>query len=1001
MSSLEEVWDDLPEPVDRKKKKKVQSLEEMWDDPNVTLAVLGEEEVPSVLYNPGSLGEKYSKWADESKDMDYSGVTEVLGDLSAPVIRAGELIAKDWNMGQEWSREALEAMESGRAPLGAAKFLGGVAVSAFAPLTGAVRALIAEPVGENIQNVLDAVTGMSEEEVQAFREWADANGYPLPGNLIGQTLGTAVEFLSPTTYAKFLKLGLSHGEKLGGTWGRLAGEDKIRVGGYPEGDIIQVGDQQIRTGRPSGPPNVRPELRAEVAVVSDTPHLDKMLGKASEAASKAGPHIDEGAEGYVERYAVRTFAEVVDNPTLIQRVENARKSGKVDERLYKTIGRELFQAMDSGDLGGENLLKILDDLDVNPVDFLKTASEGGRNLNKLSQLSKLLAKQNGVTPALKRELDNIAKELDIRHGRGINTIPSKLWSAMGSVFNLWRGSMVSQLVTAIRNAIGQTGRLSVGMIDDAIQAGIRGTSGRESLRNMSDSIRSDFRALGSRVPFVGDKKILNRILDGNPITEGQLLNKSAQEIEVLNKYARLINTANIAQERFFRRVAFQARLDKLLKEHKDKLPGIDSIDPKKIPAEFLNDAMEHALDISFASSGGQVARWVTGAFEKVPPLYLLQAFPRFAFANALPFLIDHSPLGLVKALGPNAMRELARGNTRAFTKAASRGLIGTTMLGAAMQMRSSPQAGEKYYEWYTGPVDPITGDRPYIDLRQFAPFSTYLFIAEALKGKDANLDFKDYTSATLGISRVGGTGLMFVDALRAKSTEELVNMTADFVGQNIGVFSYPLKQFVDADVLIRGGTKKDARSDTLTGKFLTRTQANLPGLNRDLPDSVDILRGVEPAIVPFVHSRKKNFVESEMSRLGVEKYRHSPSKGTVAYKRWKSREMSESANPTLITVMLSDIPVKELHKVQGISNLEFPARLEGDKSYKELGDEGKKLVLQSVLNYIRTKARKKGEEFGEVDPTFKRDYIIPSNILDAPNKPYLREAAPGLLGVER
>ena len=985
MKSLEEAWNDAPEPVGLKKKRR--SIEEAWNDPNVTLAVLGEEEVPSMLYKPGSLGEKYSKWADESKDIDYSGVTEVLGDLAAPVIRAGELIAKDWNMGQEWSREALEAMGSGRAPLGAAKFVGGAVVSAFAPLTGAVRALITEPTSEHVNEVIDFISGMSDEEVEAYRKWALDNGYPLAGDIFGQVLGTAVEFLSPTTYAKFIKLGLSRGEKLGGPLGRLAGEDKIRVGGHPEGKM--------------GPPDPRLTAKVEAEVVSDTPHLDKMLGKTSEAASKAGPHIDEGAEGYVERYAVRTFAEVVDNPTLIQRVENARKSGKVDERLYKTIGRELFQAMDSGDLGGENLLKILDDLDVNPVDFLKTASEGGRNLNKLSQLSKLLAKQNGVTPALKRELDNIAKELDIRHGRGINTIPSKLWSAMGSVFNLWRGSMVSQLVTAIRNAIGQTGRLSVGMIDDAIQAGIRGTSGRESLRNMSDSIRSDFRALGSRVPFVGDKKILNRILDGNPITEGQLLNKSAQEIEVLNKYARLINTANITQERFFRRVAFQARLDKLLKEHKDKLPGIDSIDPKKIPAEFLNDAMEHALDISFASSGGQVARWVTGAFEKVPPLYLIQAFPRFAFANALPFLIEHSPLGLVKALGPNAMRELAKGNTRAFTKAASRGLIGTTMLGAAMQMRSSPQAGEKYYEWYTGPVDPITGDRPYIDLRQFAPFSTYLFIAEALKGKDANLDFKDYTSATLGISRVGGTGLMFVDALRAKSTEELVNMTADFVGQNIGVFSYPLKQFVDADVLIRGGNKKDARSDTLTGKFLTRTQANLPGLNRDLPDSVDILRGVEPAIVPFVHSRKKNFVESEMSRLGVEKYRHSPSKGTVAYKRWKSREMSESANPTLITVMLSDIPVKELHKVQGISNLEFPARLEGDKSYKELGDEGKKLVLQSVLNYIRTKAKKKGEEFGEVDPAFKRDYIIPSNILDAPNKPYLREAAPGLLGVEQ
>jgi hypothetical protein len=183
--------------------------------------------------------------------------------------------------------------------------------------------------------------------------------------------------------------------------------------------------------------------------------------------------------------------------------------------------------------------------------------------------------------------------------------------------------------------------------------------------------------------------------------------------------------------------------------------------------------------------------------------------------------------------------------------------------------------------------------------------------------------------------------------------------------------------------------------------MLGNTVANTPGMYRDLPDAVDIIRGKDPAVVPFLHSRKKNFVESELSRLGIEKYMHSPSSGTKAYQRWKAREMSETSNPTLITVMLSDIPVEELHKVQGMNNLKFMARVEGDKSYKELGDEGKKLVLKSVLNYIRAKARKKGEEFGKVDKKFYQEYIIPSNILDAPNKPYTREAVPGLLGVEQ
>ena len=69
--------------------------------------------------------------------------------------------------------------------------------------------------------------------------------------------------------------------------------------------------------------------------------------------------------------------------------------------------------------------------------------------------------------------------------------------------------------------------------------------------------------------------------------------------DIINRYARFINSANILQERFFRRVAFQARLDKNLKEK--NFPDINTIDPKKIPAELLDDAVQHALDISFAS----------------------------------------------------------------------------------------------------------------------------------------------------------------------------------------------------------------------------------------------------------------------------------------------------------------------------------------------------------------------------------------------------------------
>jgi len=399
-----------------------------------------EETTASALYSPGSLGERYSQLAEDVKPADYSGVTEVLGKVWEPVSRAGELIAKDWRMGQKWSREALEAMGSGRAPLGAAKFVGGAVVSAFAPLTGAVRALITEPTSEHANEVIDFISGMSDEEVEAYRKWARENGYPLAGNILGEVLGTGVELLSPTTYAKFIKLGMPHGEKLGGVLGRAAGEERVIVAGYPEGDIIQVGGQQIRTGRPSGPPDVRPTPKEATFV-----DLVDDAGRPTVGVT----HIDEAAPGLVERFSVKLFGEVARNPELVQRVEAARRGGKVGERLYVSIGNELFDAMRRGDLGSENLLKILDDLGVDAVEvFKQTASEGGRNLNILSQIAKQLAKQKATPSHLRKELDDIAADLERRYGTGNKTLPYKIWRGIHKGINVWRASAVSQAPSA-------------------------------------------------------------------------------------------------------------------------------------------------------------------------------------------------------------------------------------------------------------------------------------------------------------------------------------------------------------------------------------------------------------------------------------------------------------------------------------------------------------------------------------------------------------------------
>ena len=994
MVSFESVWENTtaPDPTSIRKKKKgweKRSFEEVWKE----TVPPDEEDVNA--YPAGSVGESLSQLVEKSRGPDYSALTELASGAVSPAMRAYDLIAKEWGAGKEMRREAEEGMSSGRMPLGAIWWLLGALRSGFSPLTGGARGLITEPVGENAQKLIETFSGLDEEERQAVRQFAAENNIKLPGHFLGEVAGAGVEVAGPGAYVKMLNSMLGKG---GGHW-------FLNKYGVPQHSVYGAAGSKghIPEGI-MGPPDLRSRVVAATTKADDT-------GRPS----VPGPHIDETAAGLVERMSVKLFGEVARNPELVQRVEAARRSGKVGERLYVSIGNELFEAMRRGDLGSENLLKILDDLGVDPVEvFRQTASEGGRNLNTLSQIAKQLAKQKTTPAPLRKELDNIAADLERRYGTGSDTIPAKIWSFIGQGLNVWRASMVSQLVTAIRNAIGQTGRLGIGIIDDAIQAGLRGTSGRESVRGIINSLKADGKALKDSIPLIRDKKLLDNILDGNPITEGQLLNKSVHEIDIINRYARFINSANILQERFFRRVAFQARLDKSLKEH--KLPDINTIDPKKIPAELLDDAVQHALDISFASSGGKIARTITKGFEAIPPLYTVHPFPRFAFGNALPFLIEHSPLGLLKALGPKSMRELAKGNTRTFTRSASRGLIGTTMLGAAMQMRDHPNAGERYYEWYTGPRDPVTGERPYIDLRAFAPFTTYLFMAEALKGKDANLTAMDYANATIGINRISGTGLMFVDMLRAKKGETLLDTTAKFVGRNMGVFTYPLKQVVDVEYAVKGGgPARDISDDSLWGKFINPTLANTPIAERKiLNERIEMLRKNPERFVPFITTRTKNVVEAELDRLGILRYTQSPKGGTKDSIRFRmgliqgpTEQYGLDATRTITSVMLSDMPVKDLHEMKGLDNLSFPAALEPDKSYKELGDEGKKLILKSVLGYLRAKAKSRMKELSELegDPLkVKRFFVDPSEAKDMPQKPYLEEVKKtreGLLGVRK
>ena len=160
--------------------------------------------------------------------------------------------------------------------------------------------------------------------------------------------------------------------------------------------------------------------------------------------------------------------------------------------------------------------------------------------------------------------------------------------------------MVSQLATAVRNAGSAVGRITMASFDDAAQS-ILGGGG---IKEMWGSIASDFQAL----PLIRNKELLNDVLDGNPLTKEKLLYTSVNEAELLGKVSKAVNTANVYQERAFRKYAFQAKLEKLAKESGQTLGDMN---PERVPKEWLETATNHALDMTFASSGERwLKRWL-------------------------------------------------------------------------------------------------------------------------------------------------------------------------------------------------------------------------------------------------------------------------------------------------------------------------------------------------------------------------------------------------------
>jgi len=618
------------------------------------------------------------------------------------------------------------------------------------------------------------------------------------------------------------------------------------------------------------------------------------------------------------------------------------------QRIFRQIGEKLAL----GEINAFGAREVLQKHSLSPAQFAKmyeqTVSFAGRTLGYHSRAKRQLMDAFKDSPEALALFDKFYKDNPVQ-------AIDKIFGFFGKAGNVWRASLVSQVATSMRNAWSQAGRLTISSLDEALQGVIKKAVGGEekfvgskigisTLSEIERDMTRLFSALKLMKPKAQNK--LFDVLDANHATlsKMRLFSQAVHEVSLGGKYAQVINTLNRTQEFFFRRIAFEAKTRQLLKRK-----GLDfnTIDPKNIPEGMLEEAVNYSLEMTFAASPKSKAMQKFVRNWTNSPMILINPFPRFAFGNALRFIGEHSPLGYLNAVKPSTLKALAQGNVDEFAKAASRATIGSLMLDSAMRIRQSKYAGEKSYQIKVS-ENKETGETENIDLRAYAPLTTPLFVAEMFVNPQ-RLKPADYVQAAIGLNRIAGTGLVFVDWLRAKTGESLLKQGSNFVGQHIASWLTPARTVSDFYSGI--DPEESIYRDWRENPILTGPLSALPKISQMVPEkpsfmkSERLLKGESVEILgkkisggvfrqlTGITKQKKTIVQREVDRLTVEWNAIAPNTGIPEADRIMARDMGP-----LVEQIIPNIIKRE--------------------NYTDLSLNAQKDVLITLFQEIKSQARR-------------------------------------------
>lgn len=475
---------------------------------------------------------------------------------------------------------------------------------------------------------------------------------------------------------------------------------------------------------------------------------------------------------------------------------------------------------------------------------------------------KLLRRQSDIPEKIR---DMAKKEFE-RAG-----LKGRRWDQI--VFDFWRGMLTGQVATAMRNLWSQGVMYNLDIVDEHLVSRILGTATgtRERLkalfrpreaRETTAKVLRDFPVEEERAYgwMLGDiptstnisreqnfvRRLQKNLQRWKKTTKGLFGPNEEGLKQAADDWSQAttdtVQTLNRSQEIFTRRAAGDGYLRQLLRRDAE-LAGMKTDDeieryvmrklenPQSLPYRYVKSMVDKQLYVSFAQPPkGEVAQLATRMLRKAPVLYALTVtFPRFVFGNALPFLMDHNPMGALRLLSRGRGREMMKarrmirgtrekqeqalkamreGKTDLLdwekaeeaAKITSRAFTGSLMLAAGIGARFSPLAGARWYEMKTSPED-----RMPVNLLAYAPLTTpYLFMGEVIRQiathgtetKNWTIAPDDFYQGILAFQRMAGTARVQMGAITG-DIETAREGFEELIGQFIGGFTVPVRTWKD------------------------------------------------------------------------------------------------------------------------------------------------------------------------------------------------------------